>query len=131
MAEEKRYPRKKQVPRQEIHHRKPKNVPVQITMPTQKKFSKSFKKIRDKAAKSGKQSAEDKQDRGQLGPLTTSILMRILYAASEARLELSQNCQQDDMFSGILELRSRSENAEASSLHQINLALPAIWLDWR
>ena len=57
-------------------------------MPVQKKFSKSFKKIRDRAAKSKKQTAEDNQDRGQLGPLATSILMRILYAAREARFDL-------------------------------------------
>ena len=41
-----------------------------------------------KAAKARKQSAEDQQDRGQLGPLATSILMRILYAAREARFDL-------------------------------------------
>ena len=81
VAEEKKDPKT-------IHHRKPKNTAAQITMPVQKKFSKLLKKIRDKAAKDRKQSAEDKQDRGQLGPLATAILMRILYAAREARFDL-------------------------------------------
>ena len=56
-AEEKKDPKT-------IHHRKPKNAAAQITMPVQKKFSKSFKKITDKAAKHRKQSAGFKQDRG-------------------------------------------------------------------
>ena len=89
VAEETKDPKRKiSVPRHQIHHRKPKNDSAHITMPVQKKFSKSFKKIREKAAESRKQSAEDQQDRGQLGPLATSILMRILYSAREARLDL-------------------------------------------
>ena len=66
---------------------KAKTTPGEIVMPV-KKFTKAFNKIRSKAAKSKAKSAEDKVDRGLLGPLATSILMRILYAAREARFDL-------------------------------------------
>ena len=74
--------------RSQEHQKRAKNPAAQITMPLQKKFSKSFKKIRERAAKSRKMSAQDQQDRGQLGPLAISILMRVLYAAREARFDL-------------------------------------------
>ena len=72
----------------DTHHRRPKNPKASISMPVQKTFSKSYKKITAKAAQIKRQTAIDHEDRGQLGPLATSMLMRILYAAREARFDL-------------------------------------------
>ena len=65
-------------------------TPGKIIMPV-KRTAKSFKKIKDKATKMKKislSSEEPNKDRGELAPLATSILMRILYAAREARFDL-------------------------------------------
>ena len=63
--------------------------PGSIVLPAVKKFTKGFKKIREKLqAAKAKRASGEVEDRGQLGPLATSILMRILYAAREARFDL-------------------------------------------